>query len=137
MTQPVDTTTTTDTDTEPQGDGGKASREAARYRTERNEARTALEAATERIAALQRADAERLAGGLLAEPGDLWALGGTELADVLDDDGNVSADAVTALAETITKSRPGLRKPSRAIDPSQGRSADVATNVSWSSAFRK
>lgn len=128
---------TTNETTEPQGDGGKASREAARYRTERNEARAALEAANERIAALQSADAQRIASGLLSDPADLFTLGGTELADLLDEEGNVSTDAVTALAESITKSRPGLRKPSKAVDPSQGRSAEVSSEVSWGGLFKQ
>ena len=117
---------------------GSTSREAAKYRTRLRESEASLTAATERIAALQRAEAERLASTHLAEPGDVWALGGKELADLLDPEtGDVSAELVTALAESIAKARPGLRKPSRAVDPSQGRGTDVRPSVSWDGLLKR
>lgn len=131
------TDTTSGTDTPDAATDAQPTNEAKKYRLRLRETEAALTAANERIAAMQRADAERIASSHLAEPGDLWSLGGSELADVLDDDGNISADAVTSLAEGIVKSRPGLRKQSKAVDPSQGRSAEVQADVSWSGLFKR
>lgn len=87
---------------------GKANAEAAKYRTQRNELRAELEAAQERIAKLQRAEAERLASEVLAEPSDLFTLGGKELADLLDEHGDLNAEAIAATAKAIVEARPGL-----------------------------
>jgi hypothetical protein len=98
--------------------GSKANREA-RYRTERNAAREELATASARILALQTREVERLAGDL-AEPKDLLTLSGKELGDLLNEDGDVDAEAVAEAVADVLAARPGLRKNDAAIDPSQG-----------------
>ncbi|ORA07421.1 hypothetical protein [Mycobacterium arosiense] len=93
----------------------------ARFRKERNEARTALAEAQARIEAYQRREVERLAADL-AQPGDLLELGGVSLADLLGEDGEVDPEAVAEAVAALVESRPGLAKNprQRAVDPSQG-----------------
>ncbi|KXX62300.1 hypothetical protein AZG88_29880 [Rhodococcus sp. LB1] len=69
---------------------------------------------------MQRAEVERVAGEHLAMPGDLFSLSGNELADYLDDDGNVDPEKVAADVDAVLTERPGLRKNAPAFDPSQG-----------------
>ncbi|UTT48921.1 hypothetical protein [Rhodococcus gordoniae] len=91
-----------------------------RYRTERDASRQELTAAQARIERMQRAEVERVAGEHLAMPGDLFSLTGNELADYLDDDGNVDPERVAADAVAVLTERPGLRKNAPAFDPTQG-----------------
>lgn len=127
----------TETNTEPQsGNEGKASREAARYRTERNDARAELADANARIERMQRAEAERIAGNHLSDSSDLFALGGRDLADLLNDEGDVDAEAVDALAREIIKTRPGLRKYS-AVDRTIGLSGPVHSAPTWDALFKR
>lgn len=97
----------------------KGNREA-RYRVERNEAREERDALAQRVERMQRAEVERLAAGDLSHPRDLFSLSGNELADYLTEDGEVDADKVAADVAAVLAERPGLRKPTRAFDPSQG-----------------
>lgn len=104
------------------GEPQKLNKEA-RYRVERNEAREALAVSEARVAQLQRAEVERLAGESLAMPGDLFSLSGNELADYLGDDGTVDPEKVAADVAAILAERPGLQKQTHPVgyDPSQGR----------------
>jgi hypothetical protein len=71
---------------------------------ERDEARA-------RVEQLLTREAERIAGGTLSQPSDLW-LDGARLADVLSDDGgDVDGAKVAAAVEAVVVKRPGLRKP--------------------------
>lgn len=83
----------------------KAAQKAARYRTELRSAEAERDALAERLSTLQRREVERLAGAKMAEGGDIW-LSGTELADLLDEDGNVDAERVTEAASGIVASKP-------------------------------
>lgn len=98
----------------------KGNREA-RYRVERNEARQALAEAQARIESLQTREAERLAGEL-AQPGDLFELGGVSLTDLLSEAGDVDQAAVAEAVAALIEARPGLAKNprQRAVDLSQG-----------------
>lgn len=73
-----------DTDNEQQEGHDGGTPEAAMYRRKAEAERDGLR---QRLETLQRADAERLAGQHLAKGAAVWA-GGTELADVLDHDGD-------------------------------------------------
>jgi hypothetical protein len=107
--------TTDDATNEPQ----KRNKEA-RYRVERNEARTERDALAERVERMQRAEVERLAGDGLSHPADLFSLSGNELADYLTESGDVDVEKVSADVAAVLAERPGLRKNSPASDPTQG-----------------
>jgi len=116
-------------DQQQQEDTGQGGNEAARYRRRLREAEGQRDAVTaerdglaQRVERMQRADVERLAStGGLAAPADLWALGGVELAELLDDDGEVDAEAVAEAVAGVLEARPGLRGRRRpAPDRSQG-----------------
>ena len=55
-------------------EGKNPNREAAKYRTERNEARAERDALRERIDAMQRSEVERQALERFTDPGDVWAV---------------------------------------------------------------
>ncbi|TMR41518.1 hypothetical protein [Actinomadura geliboluensis] len=96
-------------DVEPTGDalegeqdGGKASREAAKYRTQLREAQARLEETGGRLAAFQRAEVVRLAGESLADGTDLFLHRGDDLSPYLSEDGTVDAEKVkTAVRELV------------------------------------
>lgn len=130
---------TTTTPTDPAADGqtpapvpdesspaegqGNDDREAAKYRRKLRDAEAERDTLRTRLETLQRTEAERLAGEHLADGSDLWR-DGAELAGMLDDDGNVSAEKVTAAATQLSTDRPHWRKPVHAAAPA----SDVTGN---------
>lgn len=102
------------------GEAQKGNKEA-RYRVERNEARAERDALAQRVERLQRAEVERLASDALSHPADLFSLSGNDVADYLNEDGDVDADKVTADVAAILAERPGLKKGLvPGFDPTQG-----------------
>lgn len=102
----------------------------ARYRTQRNQAREALEIANQRLEAYQRAEVERLASEL-SEPTDVFTLSGKELADFLGESGDIDSEAVAEAVAGILATRPGLSKPARPVDPTQGMGNNHAGSPRW------
>lgn len=84
--------------------------EAIKYRTKLRAAEVERDQLAATVETLQRAEVTRLAGGILAQGGDLLELGGHELADLLAEDSTVDPERVTALAKELQLSRPGLSK---------------------------
>lgn len=111
-------------------------REAARYRRQLRQTESERDTLRERLTALQRAEVERLAGttgAKLAAPSAIWA-DGVQLDDLLDQDGRVDPERVTAAAEQAAE-RLGLarRTPTRPRpDPSQGPRGSGIGEPSWS-----
>jgi hypothetical protein len=140
-----DTGTTPPTETTPNADPAddtgnvRPGNREARYRVERNQAREALAGAHTLIETLQRSEVERLSGDL-AQPGDLLAIGGVGLADLLTDEGTVNPQAVSKAVEALIEARPGLAKtppPVRAVDRSQGQGGNIGRpKPSLGDAFR-
>lgn len=95
-------------DEEPAGPLAKVRREAAGLRGRLRDTEAERDALAERVAHLQRAEVARLASGTLAEGGDIW-IAGVELAEVLNEDGNVDPDLVAAAAERVVAERPHWR----------------------------
>ena len=93
--------------------------EAAKYRTRLREAEAQRDALAQRVERLQRLDIERVAAESLSAPVDLW-LNGNRVEAYLDDAGNVDAERVREDAKLLVTERPGLRKLSPAVDPTQG-----------------
>lgn len=141
-TEPDDDTTTA-TDAQPEQtevanpEAASAAREAAKWRKQFREAETQVATLTERLATLQRREVERLAADELADPADFWR-GGAELADLLDDDGNVDTDKVTAAVQSVLKEHRHWRRSVPAAAPA----ADVGvgglgvTPTDFTDAFR-
>lgn len=113
-----------DTDTAPRGN------REARYRTERNEARAERDAMAERIQRYQRSEVERLATEL-SEPGDVFTLSGKDLPDFLAESGDVDSAAVADAVAGILATRPGLSKPARPVDPTQGMGNNRVDSPRW------
>lgn len=94
-------------------DDGNPNAEAARYRRKLRDAEAERDALAGRLEVLQRAEAERIAADHMTKPAALWAAG-TELADLLAEDGTVdpqrvaqaSIGAVDALGLTPVRRRP-------------------------------
>lgn len=106
-----------DTDTTEAAEGGN--REAARYRRRLRDTEAQRDTLAERVAGFQRAEAERIAASgprALNDGADLWS--GVELAEVLDDQGNVSPDAVADAVKGVLSDKPHYAKP--APDLKQG-----------------
>lgn len=91
-----------------------------RYRLELRATEAERDALAQRVERMQRAEVERLAADGLSHPADLFAMSGNDLADYLTEDGNVDAEKVAADVAAVLAERPGLRKQSPALDPTQG-----------------
>jgi len=85
-------------------------REAAKYRRQLREAEAARDALGERLAALQRGQAETFAREHLADGADLWR-DGLDLTALLDDDGNLDAAKVAEAARAARKAHPHWAAP--------------------------
>lgn len=116
--------TASNRDSEPSEESSReAHRDAAKYRGQ-------LRDAEARIERMQRAEIERLAGESLAMPGDLFSLSGNDVADYLNDNGDVDPAKVDADLAAILTERPGLKRPAPAADRSQGLGATAETRPS-------
>lgn len=128
MTTPEPSTTPDPVAVQPEDPAGipapdDAGKEAARYRVRARDAEAQRDALSAQVLALQRREAERLAGERLSVAGDLWDVAQAQLADLLGEDGTVDPDRVTAAVDALVRSRPGLdRNAVRQVRPdlSQG-----------------
>lgn len=84
-------------------------REAATYRQRLRAAESERDGLAERLEGMQRAEAERVAGESLTDAEDLW-LSGTQLVDLLDDDGNVNPETVAESAAALVEAKPHLAR---------------------------
>lgn len=116
---------------EPTTGGNK---EAAKYRTRLREAEAERDRLAQRLEALQRSTVETIAGKHLEKPNALWAAG-TELANLLDKDGNIDAEKVEAAALTAREDL-GLTRAGLLIVPDQGKTPEPKEVAeSWQGAF--
>lgn len=105
--QQLDDLDGTDT-TEDQSDADpadKAGAEAAKYRRRLRETEAERDNLLARVEHLQRGEIERLITGKLTDPADIWR-DGAQLADLLDDDGDIDPDKVTTLLDDLVKAHP-------------------------------
>lgn len=147
--KPVDPTVATtatalglgDQDQEQDGDSapGKDGAEAAKYRRRLRETEGERDALAGRVERMQRAEVTRLTSDRLAVPEDVFAFGLT-LADLLDDDEEVSAALIDTAVLGLLASRPGLAKvvpPPGPRSYGQGRyPAGGIAAPSWSQVLR-
>ena len=102
-------------------------REAAKYRRRLRETETDRDALAGRLAALQRAEAERIATAHLADGADLFR-DGADLGALLDDEGHVDPVKVSALAKDIAEQHPHWVK--KALPPKQIRRGGLSSGAS-------
>lgn len=126
---------------QPEAEGdqkAKLSAEAARHRVRAREAEAERDAALARVAQLQTRELERIASRHLSVPADLLTLTGKTLADFIGEDGEVDPKLVTAAANALLGTRPGLQPRQPLVDYSQGTSNDPSrTQPTWSDLFRR
>ncbi len=92
------------------GDSAKLRKEAARYRRSLRDTEAERDNLRGRLDVLQRAEVERIAtADGLAVPGDFW-LAGVDLAELLDDGGNVALGKVREAVAAILVDRPHWRR---------------------------
>ncbi len=91
----------------PEGDDARPGAEAARYRRRLRETETERDTLVEQLDGFRRREAERVAAGALSKPSDLW-LDGRDIGDLLDDDGQVDPDKVSAEVASVLEGRPLL-----------------------------
>ena len=133
------------TDTGDIGDSGDTetppTNREARYRRRLRETEAERDQLVERLAVVQRGEAERLAAGHLADGADIWR-DGAELAALLDEDGNVDPAKVKELATATAAAHPHWSRPAppKGIRRNLNQSGATATNdrvdTSWSSVLR-
>lgn len=127
-----------ETEAAPEAEATPKGNREARYRVERNQAREERDALAARVEAYQRREVERLAAEL-AQPGDIFELGGVSLVDLLGEDGEVDADAVSDAVSALIESRPGLARNPKvlATDTTQGLGSSGGPKVpSWTDLFK-
>lgn len=93
-TPPPAETPEADDTTDDAADTTPANTEAARYRVQRNQARAERDAAIAQVQALQRSIIDSLCENAAVQPRALWLT--TELSDLVNDDGTVNTEAVSA-----------------------------------------
>lgn len=121
---------------EPQDADQGGNREAAKYRRQLRETQSERDAVTSRLEAAQRQIIEAEAGKHIDKPASLWA-SGVQLADLLDDDGNVDIEKVTAASTTALEELGLTARRNGPIIPNQGQMPDrnAAMGDGWSKAF--
>lgn len=125
MTEPTTDTTAADTDSAEDTDGVAADqalensdtvKEAKKYRQRAQAAEAERDTLRARLETMQRNEIERLAAEHLKDGTDLWR-DGAQLADLLDDDGNIDTDKIADVAQTLVTAHPHWRKLAPAAPP--------------------
>ncbi len=115
-------------------------RREARYRRERNEARTQIKALEQRVETLVSREVARIAANTRQDGFDLIVFMPGDYSDMVDQHGAVDAEKVTEYARELVRWKPGLAKGARVPTPGfgQGRRAavDQGSGVTWSSVLR-
>jgi len=125
-------------DDDPSADDPSApAREAAKYRRKLRTVETERDGLAERLAGYQRREAERLAAAELSRGDDLW-IGDTDVTAVLDDEGNVDPDKVSAAVQAVLDGRPQLGRTHGRVRPNrqQGKPSSPQQGGSWSELLR-
>ncbi|WP_301130116.1 hypothetical protein [Streptomyces cacaoi] len=119
-------------------DTPSANKEAAKYRVKLRETEAKLAAAEERVMALMKRAAEAHVKDKLSVPADLWDVGKANIADLLDDNGDLDTDALDDLVGDILSARPGLG-PVRwgDVGVSGQRGSDDSSSPSWADALKR
>lgn len=123
-----------DTDQTTEPEGGKASREAARYRVALREVEAERDALRSTVQAFRQAEVTRLAGQHLADPDDLFTIGKAEVDALLAEDGTVDVAKVEAATTALLDARPYLMREDEVTSFDGGaRQTTAKREPSWSS----
>lgn len=87
------------------GDDPGSNREAAKYRRKLRDTEAERDALRTRLEHVQRGEVERIATTHLRDGTDVWR-DGAQLADLLDENGNVDTDKVSELGRQLTQAHP-------------------------------
>ncbi len=108
-------------------------REAAKYRRQLRDAEATRDTLAARVQRFQTAEAERVAAGpgRLLDPTDLWRV--TDLADVVDDDGELDLEKVSDAVDKLIERKPHYAEPQTSLDLDLGPRGAVQSKpaVSW------
>lgn len=120
-------------------EGASPNAEAAKYRRQLRDVEADRDQLASTVLAFQRAEAEALAGEVLVKGSDLWLIG-TELTDLLSEDGRIDPAKVTAAIEGALSDRPYMSKRNtlltgNTVPREGGNPHPVATEPSWGDAF--
>ncbi|WP_432510654.1 hypothetical protein [Kineococcus sp. SYSU DK001] len=91
--------------------------EAAKYRRALRAVEAERDGLREQLTAARRREVDRLAELLLAQVDDLFTIGGVQLDDLVDVDGQIDEQAVLAAATALLDTRPGLGRVERRTSP--------------------
>lgn len=105
-------------------DDGKGGREAAKYRRRLRETEAERDALTERVQSLQKSVVDSIVteggmGGRMRSAEPFWA-GGVDLADLLDEEGEVDRDKVLAACDDVCGRFNITRRPKPLTVPNEG-----------------
>lgn len=117
-----------------------AAREAVKYRRRLREAESQRDALAARLEASQRREIERLAAESLAQPGDLFDVGGKDVPTFVTADGEIDAAAVTEAVAALLAERPGLHKDARVQWPDSGagrRGHSSPAGTTWTEVLKR
>ena len=89
----------------------KLADEAAKWRVTARQTEAKLAVAEARVAELQRQEVERILATKLAMPEDMWLSGKWSVADMLNEQGQVDAERVSAAADAVLEGRPHWAAP--------------------------
>ncbi len=130
---PGDQEVTPESSNEDATDDANPGREAAKYRRQLRDAEATRDTLAAKVSKYQTAEAERAAAGpgRLLDPTDLWRV--TELADVLDDDGELDPAKVNTAVDKLLADKPHYGAPQTSLDLDLGaRGAPVKAGSTWS-----
>lgn len=127
--------------TETTSETDPTAREAVKYRRRLREAESERDALAARLQAAQRREIERLAAESLAQPGDLFDVGGKDVPTFVTADGEIDAAAVTEAVAALLAARPGLHKDARVQWPDSGAGrrghSSPAEGTTWTEVLKR
>lgn len=144
----IETTDTTTEDTTDAGSGAQpdhlnpevetteepaGTNREAKYRRQLRDTEAERDGLVGQLDAMRRAEAERIAGNVIAEPSALWAAD-VQLEDLLGDAGTVDAEKVKAAARDAQE-RLGLQQRRTNVVPKEGGNSRPKSSTSFTDAF--
>lgn len=117
---------------EPEASGNQ---EAAKYRRRLREVEAERDQLAEQVRSLRTVEVERQVSDALEDPSDLWRHG-TELGQLLDEQGGLDTEKVAEAASAATTAHPSWAKRLTGFDEDQGRASEAPAGASWSGLLR-